>query len=95
MIDVKKTGTETSNIIAKISNDLDEGNVLFQRLRNGVRNTITGSNANSYGGYDLTPKQTIITGGIFTLGNTVGLYDTQGNEIGTVDPKTGEIKVNQ
>ena len=61
IIDLKKSGTETAEIIAKISNDMDEGMVIFQRLRNGVRNNISGSNQNGYGGFDLSPKQTIIT----------------------------------
>jgi len=29
------------------------------------------------------------------MGDDIGLYDTQGNEIATIDPKTGEIKINQ
>ncbi|MEI6118592.1 MAG: hypothetical protein WCP92_05200 [bacterium] len=27
------------------------------------------------------------------MGNDIGLYDTQGNEIATINPKTGEIKI--
>ena len=95
VIDLKQSGEKTADIIAKISNDLDEGTVIFQRLRNGVRNTISGSNQNGYGGFSLSPKQTIITGGIFTIGNDIGMYDNQGNEIATIDAKTGEIKINQ
>lgn len=40
IVDVKKTGKDTADIIAKISNDLDEGLIIFQRLRNGVRKDI-------------------------------------------------------
>ncbi|MEI7918860.1 MAG: hypothetical protein WCH65_01235 [bacterium] len=69
--------------------------VIFQRLRNGTRKNIDGSNQNSYGGFSLAPKQTLITGGIFTMGNTIGLYDNQGKEIATIDPKTGELKITQ
>jgi len=29
------------------------------------------------------------------MGNDIGLYDSLGNEIATIDPKTGEIKINQ
>ena len=67
--------------------------MIFQKLRNSVRSAISGTNQNEYGGFGLSPKQTIITGGIFTIGNTIGLFDNQGHEIGTVDPKTGEIKI--
>jgi len=28
------------------------------------------------------------------MGNDVGLYDNQGNELATINPKTGEIKIN-
>ncbi|MCX6825442.1 MAG: VCBS repeat-containing protein [candidate division SR1 bacterium] len=93
VLDVKKTGEATADIIAKISNDLDEGMVIFQRLRNGIRSNISGSNQNTYGGFDLSPKQTIITGGIFTMGDDIGLYDNQNNEIATINSKTNEIKI--
>lgn len=95
VIDVKKSGETTAEIIAKISNDLDEGTVIFQRLRNGVRKDIAGSNQNTYGGFSLSPKQTLITGGIFTMGNDIWLYDTKWSEIATIDPKTGKIKISQ
>ncbi|MEI6672333.1 MAG: hypothetical protein WCL02_03005 [bacterium] len=62
-------------------------------MRNGIRKNIEGTNQNIYSGFSLSPKQTIITGGIFTMGNDIGLYDKQGNELATIDPKTGEIKI--
>jgi hypothetical protein len=40
VIDMKKSTEETAEVIAKISNDLDEGTVIFQRLRNGTRKNI-------------------------------------------------------
>ena len=67
--------------------------VIFQRLRNSVRTNLEGTNQNAYGGFELSPNQTIITGGIFTRGNEIGLYDNQGNEIAKLDPKTGEITI--
>ena len=36
VIDLKKSGEATADVIAKISHDLDEGTVIFQRLRNGI-----------------------------------------------------------
>lgn len=29
------------------------------------------------------------------MGNDIGMYDTQGNEIATINPKTGEIKISK
>jgi hypothetical protein len=95
VIDLKKTWEKTAEIIAKISNDLDEWTVIFQRLRNGIRKNMDWTEANQYSWFGLLPKQTIITGGIFTIGNDIGLYDTKGNELATIDPKTGEIQINQ
>lgn len=95
IVDVNKTGDGTADIIAKISNDLDEWMVIFQRLRNGIWQNIEGSNQNTYGGFDLSPKQTYITWGIFTLWKEIGFYDKQGNEIATIDPDTGELKIKQ
>gem|GEM_PF-2735657 len=40
VIDIKKSGEETADVIAKISNDMDEGMVIFQRLRNNMRKNI-------------------------------------------------------
>lgn len=61
IVDVKKTGKETADIIAKISNDLDEGMIIFQRLRNGIRKDLVGSQQNNTGGFGLSPMTTIIT----------------------------------
>ncbi len=94
IIDLKKSGKNTADIIAKISNDLDEGMVIFQRLRNGLRNDIKGSKQNDLWWFSLSPKQTIITGGIFTIGNDIGLYNNQGKEIATINKQTNEIHIN-
>jgi hypothetical protein len=48
VIDVKQSGEKTADIIAKISHDLDEGSVIFQRMRNGIRKNIEGTNQNMY-----------------------------------------------
>ncbi len=95
VIDVKKSWPTTAEIIAKISNDLDEWTIIFQRLRNGLWKDIAWSNQSSNGGFDLSPKKTIITWGVFTMGNDIGLYDSNGKELATIDPKTGQIKISQ
>lgn len=92
--DVRKIDDQNAEIIAEIENDLDEGLVTFQRARNGLIKPITGTTANSLGGYSLSPKQKIITGGIMSLGNTLWLYTPSGEEIGTINPDNGEIIIN-
>ena len=94
IVDLKKS-QGAAEIIAKISNDLDEWTVIFQRLRNSIRKNIAWSDQNIYGWFDLTGGQTIITGGIFTIGNDIGLYDNQGNELATINPETGEITIKE
>ena len=91
ILNLKKTWEETTEVIAEISHDVDEGMVTFQRLRNGLRKNIEGTNKNTYGWFDLAPKQTIITWDIFTMGNSIGIYDDQGNQIASIDPDTGKI----
>lgn len=95
IIDLQKSDEETADIIAQITNDMDKGMVIFQRLRNNIRQDIEGSNQNEKGGFNLSPGQTIITGGIFTIGNDIGLYDSLGNEIAIMDPETGEITIKE
>jgi len=41
ILETNKINEESTEIIAEISNDMDEGNVLFQRERNTIRDIIT------------------------------------------------------
>ena len=56
--------------------------VVFQRQRNDIWQEIAGSLANSYGWYTVGPRQTIVTWSVFSLWNTIGLFDNYGTEIG-------------
>ena len=85
-------GDESTQVIAELSNDLDEWNVLFQRERNGLWNIMTWTDGTSY--FPLTGRQTIITGWIFSIGNTIGFYNIQGEEVGTLNPNNGRILIN-
>ena len=49
--------------------------------------------ANIQGGYNLGPNQTIITGGIFSFGSSLGLYLQNNVRIGSLDPEDGEISI--
>jgi len=91
IIDVQKIDEEYANIIAQLEQDIDEWLVSFQRERNGIIKAITGSNANALGGYPLSPRQTIITGGIMKLSNILWLYTPDGQEIWSINPDNGEI----
>lgn len=91
--EVKKIDEQNAQIIALLENDLDEGLVTFQRERNGLIKAITWTNANNLWWYPLSPWQKIITGWIMRLGNTLGLYTPDGEEIGTLNPDNGEIIV--
>jgi hypothetical protein len=35
-----------------------------------------------------------VTGGIFSIGNTIGFFNVQGKEVGTLNPKNGRILIN-
>ncbi len=74
----------SGQLIAELSHDIDQWMVVFQRERNNVWQEFSGTLANSFWWFFVWPKQTIITGSIFSLGNTIWLYDTASNEIGSI-----------
>lgn len=93
IVQINQKDKETSEIIAKIQNDIDEGMVTFQRTRNGEGIEMKWTLANIKWGYQLSPGQTIITGGIFSFWNTLGLYQNDGVRIGSLDPENGQISI--
>lgn len=64
-------------LVAEISQDIDEWMVIFQRQRNDSWQEMSWTLANAYWGFSIGPKQTIVTWSVFSLWNTVGLYDTK------------------
>ncbi|MDD3263232.1 MAG: VCBS repeat-containing protein [Candidatus Absconditabacteria bacterium] len=74
----------SGQLVAELSNDIDQGMVVFQRQRNDVWQEMSGTLANTYGGFFVGPNQTTVTGSVFSMGNTLGLYDNNGNEIGQI-----------
>jgi len=71
-------------LVAEISHDIDQWMVVFQRNRNDLWQEISWTLANSSWWYFVWPKQTVVTWSVFSLGNTVWLYDVSWNEIGQI-----------
>jgi len=92
--DLKKIDDANAQIIAELSNDVDEWNVVFQRLRNNIwTQLLSGTNANKYGWFSLSPKQTVITWWVFKIWKTIWLYSPEWNEIWSLNPDNWEIKI--
>lgn len=87
----------SGQLIAEISHDIDKWMVVFQRNRNDIWQEFSWTLANSYGWYFVGPKQTVVTWSVFSLGNTVWLYDLNWNEIGqiTIDGQVSIIPLYQ
>jgi hypothetical protein len=63
--------------------------VRFERQNaSSPRSLLSGAN-----GVDnpVTTSQTIITGGVYTIGDMIGFYADDGTQIAAMDPHTGEI----
>jgi hypothetical protein len=89
-----QTATNTSSITAILSHDIDEGFINFQKERNNLYTILTGINSwESISNFPVEPGQTIITGGIFDIGNTIGLYDNRNNRIATINPDNGHLNI--
>ena len=76
----------SGQIVAELSHDIDAWLVTFQRQRNQLRQELTGSLSNSLWWFSLKPLQTILTGGVFSLGQDIGFYDNQSHQIWSVTP---------
>lgn len=71
----------SGQLIAELSDDIDEWMVVFQRQRNDLWQEMSWTLSNSYWWFFVGPKQKIVTGSVFSLGNTLWLFDGRGNEI--------------
>ncbi|MCF7835432.1 phage tail protein, partial [Candidatus Gracilibacteria bacterium] len=82
-------------ITTEIENDMDEGNIIFQRSRyTNIRENLTGIyNGNQIGYYPLSPNQITVTGGYYDFGDDIGLYLANGDLIAKVNPQNGKIQI--
>jgi hypothetical protein len=74
----------SGQLIAELSHDIDEGMVMFQRQRNDFWQEMSWTLSNTYWWFFVGPRQTVVTWSIFSMWNTLGLYDDRGNEIGQI-----------
>ncbi|MDR2540444.1 MAG: hypothetical protein LBD11_01330 [Candidatus Peribacteria bacterium] len=85
--------TETQAVItAELSQDIDEGNVTFQKNRNNYWTNLI-SKPNQTENYPLKPKQTEIQGNYYEINDKIALYSKTEQIIAEIDPKTGEITI--
>jgi len=76
----------SGQIVAQLSHDVDEGLVTFQRQRNQRRQELTWTLSNTLWWFSLQPLQTILTWGVFSLGQDIGFYDSSNRQIGSLTP---------
>ena len=87
----KNPGWETATIEAELSQDIDQWNVSFQRKRWEVRKTMK-TNDWETSDFLVWPLQKIISGGPYSLGDKIAMYDKGWNVMALMDPVTAEIK---
>lgn len=80
-------------ITARLSHDVDEGFVSFQKYTNQRESLIGNQDGNQAEFFPTMPKQVLITGGIFDIGNTVALYAPNGNKMGEMQPTNGKVTI--
>jgi hypothetical protein len=91
---IEKNSDTQATITAELSQDIDEGNVTFQKNRHGYRSNLTAQNqGKSIEDYELTPKMTVITGQYYQLNGNIGLYSKDNQLIAEIDPDTGELSI--
>ncbi len=100
IVDIQKYGNEIEDIwspatiTAEIEHDMDEGYVKFNRYRNDIRQSITGTLWwMDIDKYDLEPNQTIITGWYYDFGNDIWLYLESGELAAKVNPNNWKISI--
>lgn len=81
-------------ITAELSEDIDEGEVTFERERDGIRSILIGKkNKKEYTSYPIATSITTVSGAYYDLSNLIGLYNGDGTLVATVNPENGEIKI--
>jgi hypothetical protein len=89
---IEKSTDTQAVITAELSQDIDEGNVTFQKNRNSYWTNLI-SKPNQTENYTLQPKQTEIQGNYYELNDKIALYSKADQIIAEIDPKTGEITI--
>lgn len=77
-------------ITATLSNDIDEGNISFQRNR-GYREELKTKDKKTT--FPVSTNIETISGYYYDLSNNIGLYDQNGNILAEIDPNNWEITI--
>jgi len=90
--DVTATGMQ-SRIVSRISTDMDEGSIQYQRKRRNVWEVMQGSDAlpATPSLFPLTTNQVINTGQWFSLSDAIEFFDAQENVLARMDSTNGKI----
>lgn len=89
---IEQESNTTASITAELSQDIDEGNVSFQRNRNGYRTTLFAEDqGKKIDAYELKAKINTIQGKYYSISKKVGIFSKTDELIAEIDPETGEI----
>lgn len=92
IIDIGFVGSDFANIVAQLSEDIDQGSVKFESQRNSRWKDLSWKVSwISQSLFGVTTDQTISTGGLFEMSKNIALYDTAEQKIWTIDGKIGKI----
>ena len=89
---LKNSDWETVSIKAELSQDIDQGNVSFQRRRWTARKTMKRKDS-EYADFSLAPWQTTIVWSPYSVGNEIAIYDKNWKVMALMNPDTAEIKL--
>lgn len=81
-------------ISSSIDQEIDQGQVSFERKRNNLTTEIQAiSKGQKTSTFPLTTDQTQITGAYYDFGNLIGLYNAKWTQLWTINAENGEIKI--
>ncbi len=88
----KNSDWKTVSIKAKLSQDIDQWNVSFQRNRGSKWKTMK-TNSGESSDFSLKPLQDTVVWSPYSIGNGVAMYGKNWEVIALMDPDTAEIKI--
>ena len=95
IVDIQKRTDSLGNIIAEISQDIDEWSVQFEKNRRWLRQPLTGITEfnQETGLFPVDVSETIVTGGLFSLSEDIALSLDNGTQFARLDAETAELTI--